>query len=435
VAHVFENDPRIVPLLRKNMDYCRSVLQKAGHSFECVIHEKDFILATSSGMNGQLSFDDAALDVRFNGVVMNPPYFKVRKDSRYARVMDVIVHGQPNMYAFFMALGARLLKEEGELVAITPRSFCNGLYFREFRRWFFRRMALDHIHLFESRTDTFRESSVLQESVITKSHRLGKARSTITVTTSFGRDVSQGVARSEVPADSVVVHSYGDCMVRIPGSGDDRRVIALVESIPTRFADIGLRISTGPVVMFRATDFLVRHPRAVGSVPLLLPHNIKPFATMWPLVKNGKPASITMCAESSRLLVPTRNYVLLKRFSAKEEKRRLVAGCFLRDEHPVPRIGIENHVNYVYHADRELSQDEVYGIAAVFNSTLLDRYFRTISGNTQVNATEIRAMKFPDLPTLARIGKRIRDENIDWEAIVMEELGTGDTHRGHLLPA
>ena len=102
---------------------------------------------------------------------MNPPYFKVRKDSEHAKLMRCIVHGQPNIYAFFMALGARLLKEHGELVAITPRSFCNGLYFRGFRRWYFDRVALDHVHIFESRTETFKHSNVLQENIITKVHR------------------------------------------------------------------------------------------------------------------------------------------------------------------------------------------------------------------------------------------------------------------------
>jgi adenine-specific DNA-methyltransferase len=118
---------------------------------------------------------------------MNPPYFKVSKASPYARVMDDVVHGQPNIYAFFLAAGAQMLRPGGEMVAITPRSFCNGLYFRGFRHWFFDRMALDHIHLFESRTETFRD--VLQESLITASHRLGRQSSTVTVTTSYGLDL------------------------------------------------------------------------------------------------------------------------------------------------------------------------------------------------------------------------------------------------------
>jgi adenine-specific DNA-methyltransferase len=185
--------------------------------------------------------------------------------------------------------------------------------------------------------------------------------------------------------------------------------------------------------MFRATDFLLRDPHANASVPLLLPHNVKPFTTVWPLGKNGKPAAIKVSAESLRLLLPTRNYVLLKRFSAKEEKRRLTAGCFLLAKHSLSHVGIENHVNYVYHADRELSEDEAYGIAGLFNSTLLDRYFRTISGSTQVNATEIRTMNFPDLRTLARIGGRIKANVTETEAIVLSELGVSASLRNHLL--
>ena len=131
-----------------------------------------------------------------------------------------------------------------------------------------------------------------------------------------------------------------------------------------------------------------------------------------------------------RLLVPTKNYVLIKRFSSKEEKRRLTAACLLKADFPFPYVGIENHVNYVYHAERDLTKDEVFGIAALFNSTVIDRYFRTISGNTQVNATEIRAMNFPELPLLGRIGRQVRGNTTEAEAVVIKELGvTGSLHR------
>jgi adenine-specific DNA-methyltransferase len=129
-------------------------------------------------------------------------------------------------------------------------------------------------------------------------------------------------------------------------------------------------------------------------------------------------------------LVPTRNYVLIKRFSSKEEKRRLTAACLLKADFPFPYVGIENHVNYVYHAERELTEDEVFGIAALFNSNLIDRYFRTISGNTQVNATEIRAMNFPDLKTLARIGKQARRKTSEAEIVVLGALGVTSSLAG-----
>ena len=109
----------------------------------------------------------------FDAVIMNPPYFKIGADSAHALAMGDAFQGQTNIYMLFMARAAELLRPNGELVAITPRSFCNGLYFRNFRRWFFSRMALRHVHLFECRRSTF--DNVLQESVITHTQRLGVA--------------------------------------------------------------------------------------------------------------------------------------------------------------------------------------------------------------------------------------------------------------------
>jgi len=429
-AHVFENDLQLTPFLKQNLDNCKRVLSAAGHAFSYVLHAEDFIPATCQGLNGRRLFDEPSFSVECDGVIMNPPYFKLRKDSLHARLMEKIVHGQPNIYAFFMALAAGLLKQNGELVAITPRSFCNGLYFRGFRRWYFEQVALDHIHIFESRTETFKHANVLQESIITKVHRRGAPGPTITVTTSFGAEVTNGLQRAEVPASDIIDNSSGDYLVRIPQGEDEREIMRLVESLPLRFCETGLRISTGPVVLFRATGYLLAGTNDKTAVPLLHPHNVKPFATRWPLARNGKHKAFKCCEDSLRLLVPTRNYVLIKRFSSKEERRRLTASCLLKADFPFPYLGIENHVNYVYHADRGLVEDEVYGIAALFNSNLIDRYFRTISGNTQVNATEIQGMKFPDLRTLARIGRQVRRNTAEAEAVVLKELGVGGSlHR------
>jgi adenine-specific DNA-methyltransferase len=127
----------------------------------------------------------------------------------------------------------------------------------------------------------------------------------------------------------------------------------------------------------------------------------------------------------------------LRRFSAKEERRRLTASCLLASEVAQPFVAIENHLNYLYHSERELNLDEVYGLSALFNSALLDRYFRVISGNTQVNATEIRSMNFPDLRAVACIGRRVRElASLDSDAvelIVLRELGINEEVSAHLL--
>lgn len=436
---LYETDPAVIPLLSENMRRCRSALKSAGHDLTYEIHAKDFILSNSHAFQQPTLFDERPQLNEFDAVIMNPPYFKIRKDSSYARMMDRFVHGQPNIYALFMALAAEMLRPGGELVAITPRSFCSGLYFRGFRRWFFGRMSLRHIHLFESRKDTFRRAKVLQESVITNTARSTKPLNTITVTTSFGADMLQKPYRRQTATSKVIDDTFGNMVIRIPENAEDARIMDVVETWPKRFAEHGLCVSTGPVVLFRSTAFLLDDPNARNAAPLLTMHNVRRFETVWPLQAKGKPAAFKVCTESlnRRLLLPTRNYVLLRRFSAKEERRRLTASCFLKGNDPGSYVALENHLNYIYHAERELTNNETYGLAAIFNSALLDRYFRTLSGNTQVNATELRTMNFPDLETLSRIGchiKTLRDFAASKvEQIILDELGVNGILERYLM--
>ena len=436
-AVLFENDPGVLPYLRRTMEHCRNDLERRGHTLTLLIHDRDFILDAAATVQGNRGLFDEAVGVReVDAVIMNPPYFKLNKNSDYARVMEAVVHGQPNIYALFLAASAQMLRPGGELVAITPRSFCNGLYFRGFRHWFFDRMALDHIHLFESRTDTFRD--VLQESVVTSSHRLGEISERITVSTSYGRDLAQSTQTRTLPAADIVNSSTGDWIVRVPASDEDCAILEAVESWPDRFADLGLRVSTGPVVTFRARQFLL-HGHDSRSAPLLSTFNVKPFETVWPAPHKKHPVAFKVCPASMKLLLPSLNYVLLRRFSAKEEKRRLTASCLIGAAQPGPYVALENHLNYVYHANRPLSTDETYGLAALFNSALLDRYFRTISGNTQVNATEVRTMPFPALSIVAAIGRKVQAlsslESAATERIVLDSVGVNGSLGQNLIEA
>jgi adenine-specific DNA-methyltransferase len=436
-AVLFENDRDVLPYLHRTMEYCRRKLEHAGHTFTVVLHERDFILDAAASAQGNRGLFDETIGVgEVDAVIMNPPYFKLNKNSDYARVMEAVVHGQPNIYAFFLAASAQMLRPGGEMVAITPRSFCNGLYFRGFRQWFFERMTLDQIHLFESRTDTFRD--VLQESVVTRCHRLGRPSKRITISTSYGRDLAHSTRTRTLPTADIVDSSTGDWIVRVPASDEDCAILEAVESWPDRFSDVGLCVSTGPVVTFRAREFLL-HGLHGTAAPLLSTFNVKPFKTVWPTPHKKHPDAFKVCPASMKLLLPSQNYVLLRRFSAKEEKRRLTASCLIGASQAGPYVALENHLNYVYHAMRPLSLDETYGLAALFNSALLDRYFRTISGNTQVNATELRTMPFPALKIVAAIGRKVQAlpslESKAIESIVLDSVGINGSLGRHLMDA
>jgi adenine-specific DNA-methyltransferase len=421
----WENDAGLVPFLRRTLERSRVVLEADGHRLDFTIHRRDFVLENAP--RAKDLFDHDTAEGGYHLAIMNPPYFKLRKESEQARAMASVVHGQPNIYTLFMAVACNMLAEGGDLVAITPRSYFNGPYFRRFRRWFFRRMTVRQIHLFQSRTEAFREAKVLQESVILWA-RKGAERSEVLVTTSEGRELSHGVERRMLPYPVVVDQSNADVTIRVPAGQLDEAAIELVDALPSRFCHLGLQISTGPVVTFRATGHLLSERAAGdGSAPLVMMHNVRPFVTELAGRHNGKPSHFQVSVASRPLLLPARRFVLLKRFTAKEERRRLVAGVFEQRDSYSPWIAIENHVNYVCKPDGELSRDEALGLAALFNSALFDRYFRAISGSTQVNAAEIRSLPLPHWPAIRQIGHEIaaadRRDLVEVEAIVSDVLG------------
>lgn len=58
---------------------------------------------------------------------MNPPYKKFqRKDFDALRLTDYDIEYSPNLYSIMMSCALDLLADNGELIAIVPRSFCSG---------------------------------------------------------------------------------------------------------------------------------------------------------------------------------------------------------------------------------------------------------------------------------------------------------------------
>ncbi len=430
-ADLYETDAESIPRLRQVLDSCRDDLAAYDHRFSYSILDNDFVLRATRHSSPLFATDDEFF--QYDLAIMNPPYFKIRADSEYGRAASQLGVAQPNIYSLFMAMAVESLRANGELVAITPRSYCNGRYFRSFRRWLFQRVSLEHVHSFASRTETFKEAKVLQESIITHFRKTQAPAATVTITRSFGRNFSS-VETQELARNRIIDNSCGDNLICIPETMEDAAVVGITENWNHRFADTGLRISTGPVVMFRTRQFHVDKLGGKASVPLFTSHHVKRTGLCWPNQKPKWPEAFASTPDARKHLVPKDNYLLIKRFTSKEERRRLTASSLFADVVPGEHIAIENHVNYVGHMERSLSPAELCGLEAVFNSVVLDRYFRSFSGNTQVNATEVRSMKFPDMDTLSSIGDLIRQANITScsmkEHVVLDVLEIrGETRR------
>ncbi|WP_323092367.1 Eco57I restriction-modification methylase domain-containing protein, partial [Aeromonas jandaei] len=116
-------------------------------------------------------------------VILNPPYKKINSQSAHRLALRTVGIETVNLYSAFVALAVGETAPGGQIVAIIPRSFCNGPYYRPFRDFILERAAIRHMHLFESRNKAFRDDEVLQENIIIRLERGGQ-QGPVTVTTS-----------------------------------------------------------------------------------------------------------------------------------------------------------------------------------------------------------------------------------------------------------
>ena len=442
----YETDGVLAALSRLLLSFSRDWLARRDIALTFEVRHGDFVLEYAADLAAMSKVDGHKGNLKgtktgYSFVISNPPYFKIGKDDPRAVAWASIVHGQPNIYAIFMAISAELLTESGKLVYIVPRSFASGPYFRKFREAFFRRVAPTAIHLFESRKDVFKNQTVLQENIViaARSRMEAEALDEGQVLVSHSKAAHDLAARQRVlvDVDSVLDLASENKELSIPLCAEDLELVQAMRAWPNTLHSIGLEVSTGPVVPFRATRFLAHTALGDSTVPLLWMQHVRPMRTAWPLSAAGKPQWIKMAPESSKLLVENATYVLLRRFSAKEEKRRLMAAPLIRGTLDADLVGLENHLNYIRGVSRELDEELAYGLSALLNSTFLDRYFRISNGNTQVSATELRAMPLPaerDIRSIggeaqARIGTDVDLASLD--ALVGDtldlspELGTG----------
>jgi len=373
------------------------------------IFEQDFILSNDTYFAKPDLLAIISKPELYDYVISNPPYYKLNKNSPESNSMVELVSGQPNIYPLFMALAVSMLKQNGQMVFITPRSFCSGLYYKKFRDWFIGHAQITNIHIFESRKEVFDRDDVLQETIIIKAIKKQESQNNRDIFISESKDKSFGQTHQlEIKQSDLLFQRNGDSFIRIPTSANDIRILRVIDKWPNNLKHLGLEISTGPVVPFRAKQYLLSDLKdAPAAVPLLWMHNFQGMKITWPLKKNGKASAIRAQLETVPLLIPVKNYTLVKRFTSKEQKRRLHAAVLLEKEFPYASVGVENHLNYIYRPKGNLSINEAVGMAALLNLKVIDDYFRTLNGNTQVNATDIRSLPLPEIEVIRKIGQLV----------------------------
>ena len=418
----FELDFNLINGLEATLNNCKKLCLENNIKFDFNIRQEDFIASSVDVLLGQNSLFANDLP-EYNYAILNPPYRKINSTSNTRRLLNAVGIETTNLYSAFMWLVMRLLKSEGEMVAIVPRSFCNGPYFRPFRSELVKTMAINKIHLFESRDKAFSEGDVLQENIILHAVKTKDLGNDIEISLSNNPDDPDFIRRV-IKYNQLIHPDDPDLFIRIIPDKLGHQIDTQINGFTTTLNELGIAVSTGRVVDFRSRNLLRNEPDD-EVIPLIHPSNIKNGLIIWPQANDRKPAYLAAKHEVINWVVPSQYYVLVKRFSSKEEKRRIYAALYDPNKISARRVGFENHINYFHRRYGDISKALAKGIVLYLNSSLVDQFFRQFSGHTQVNATDLRNLKYPSEAQLMALGNRVNDEFPDQDKIdeiISEEL-------------
>jgi len=371
---------------------------------------KDEVVATGARPRFQVYQRDALLRSQhlfgtLDVVVCNPPFRKMpsAEVTHYLNDFADIIVVQPNLYSLFMTLCVKLLAPGGTCAVVTPTSFLSGQHFSKLRTFLMTQTAVLSIGMVSDRSGVFID--VEQETALTLSRRqeTGCASAAETVVSVVARNGEYvNVGRCVLPNSGA---SWP-----IPRSESDVALLKNITKSSATLADYGYTPRIGAFVWNR--DKRRTYPSAKSAsqacggmvVPLLWSSDISPDGHLR-FTGNPKTNSehcfVNLGTQKNRSSVVCRPSVLLQRVTSNDQSRRLVAAA-------VPKtlfetfggfVG-ENHTIILEQVDPEsaLTPEE---LAQLLATPTLDRYFRCISGATNVSIFELGQLRLPD-PSLLK---------------------------------
>ncbi len=380
----YEIDKSLCNHIGDSLKRCRMLCERNGIEFASELIKRDFIADSAINLKNNNAGE-------FSHIILNPPYKKINTFSKTYHILNELNLQSPNLYTAFVALSEKMLQDGGELVFITPRSFCNGAYFQSFRKKFLASMNIKRIHLFDSRTKPFQDDDILQENIIVHAIKNKTVRNILISSNSSSSDENTVV--KHLKKEHVLHPDDPQHFIHIVFDEMGIIISDKIRQLKSTLKDLGIDVSTGKVVDFRISDAL-RYEKNPNTVPLLRPFNLSNGHIKFP-VKNKKENHIENTKQSHGLLVKNGNYVLVKRFSAKEERRRIIASVLGVTDFDYAVLGFENRINYFHSNGKSLDVKIAKGLSLFLNSTAVDLYFRQFNGNTQVNATDLRYIRYP----------------------------------------
>lgn len=351
-------------------------------------------------------------------VVCNPPYRKMTAEELQplrAAYADVI-EAQPNLYALFIALCVRLLRIGGYAALVTPTSFLSGQYFGRLRKFLLRNTNVAHIGMVSDRQGVFID--VEQETALTVVRRCAE------------EDRTYVKANVSVVSVAGQYTNVGECVLPnagavwpVPRSVDDVTLLKKAALSRFRLSDYGYRVRIGAYVWNRDKrpkfESLAdaRRVKAHTAMPLMWSRDIVPGEIVRLKDKpsyDGEHRFVDLGNKRHQSVI-TSPCVVMQRVTSNDQPRRLVVAAVSPSIFDAYGgfIG-ENHI-VIIEAVSEKPMVSPTKLAKLLSARAVDRYFRCISGATNVSAFELKQLALPDPQVLMEVAvnRRSMDEAVN----------------------
>ena len=404
VAQIFitcyENNPVFLPMLKDNLERIR---KKARHDFGVkvyiTVYEENYL--TDSKNHYTVSLFDEVREDKFDLILCNPPLDLIDKYSPEAEAAGNVTQLKTSAAYLFCRLAARHLEDGGQLVIMLPTTASTSAGLAPFRKEMAASLALRKIHLFVGKQKNTKRAVPLKKSFILAYAKAEKT-DTIAVTTSVDNGATT-VALPPVPYGFVV--DAKDGTLTLPKSVEDTKIVKHISDLPETLTSLGLKISTGLILDSRCEGMLFTEP-VKGSVPVLRPSAIKGGQIRFPQPIKRQ----YLMPNDEKIVQKNKNMIIVKRVPAKSDDRFVNSAIYMAAQLPGYRyISTHNKINFIDTIDKndEMSPRFVFGLFALLNSTIYDRYISIMSKSKQINAKELKDLPLPPKHIIENIGMRL----------------------------
>ena len=343
------------------------------------------------------------MEDRFDIIICNPPTDFIVKGSDEAKRAGGVTQVKINSAFLFAKMAARHLEDGGRLVIMLPTTVASASALTEYRKEMASTLSLEKIHLFIGKQKNVKRAIPLKKTVILSYGRCERPN-TVTVTTSTDWGKPENTVM--LPAlDYNFVVDERDGTLTLPKSVEDTNIVKYISSFPETLDSLGLKVSTGLVIDSRCEGLLFTNP-IKGCVPLIRPVAIKGGQVRFPLpIKHQYLAAV-----NPTLVQNNKNLVVIKRVPAKSDDRFVNAAVYLASQQPAYKyISTHNKINFIDTKAKngEMNARLVFGIFALLNSTIYDRYISIVSKSKQINAKELRHIPLPPRNLIENMGVRL----------------------------